>query len=110
MADQKALVTLKDGTKITVDDLSQLSQYSARQDLDSISFFGGDDTPQQAVQPMPRRFLRIANSCWLLTPLILRQTTYFPPCERGKRMGRVRVLRCGQRFAELTIRMVTFPD
>jgi HPt (histidine-containing phosphotransfer) domain-containing protein len=43
MADQKALVTLKDGTKIIVDDLSQLSKYSDRQDLDSISFFGDDE-------------------------------------------------------------------
>lgn len=45
MAEQKALVTLKDGTKITVDDLSQLSQYSDRQDMDSITFFGDDETP-----------------------------------------------------------------
>jgi hypothetical protein len=45
MADQKALVTLKDGTKITVDDLSQLSQYSDRQDMESITFFGDDETP-----------------------------------------------------------------
>ena len=54
MADQKALVTLKDGTKITVDDLSQLSQYSNRQDLDSISFFGDDEIqqPQQLVGPI----------------------------------------------------------
>jgi len=43
MADQKALVTLKDGTKITVDDLSQLSQYSDRQDMESIAFFGDDE-------------------------------------------------------------------
>jgi hypothetical protein len=50
MADQKALVTLKDGTKITVDDLSQLSQYSNRQDLDSISFFGDDDLTAAAKQ------------------------------------------------------------
>ncbi len=45
MAEQKALVTLKDGTKITVDDLSQLSQYSDRQDMDSITFFGDDEAP-----------------------------------------------------------------
>jgi hypothetical protein len=45
MADQKALVTLKDGTKITVDDLSQLSQYSDRQDMESITFFGDDEAP-----------------------------------------------------------------
>jgi len=48
MADQKALVTLKDGTKITVDDLSQLSQYSDRQDMESITFFGDDEAPVTA--------------------------------------------------------------
>lgn len=42
MADQKALVTLKDGTKIEVTDLAELSKYSNRQDLDSISFFGDE--------------------------------------------------------------------
>jgi hypothetical protein len=44
MAEQKALVTLKDGTKIEVKDLSELSKYSDRQDLDSISFFGDEQT------------------------------------------------------------------
>ncbi len=48
MAEQKALVTLKDGTKITVDDLSQLSQYSDRQDMESITFFGDDEVPVTA--------------------------------------------------------------
>jgi phage tail tape-measure protein len=48
MAEQKALVTLKDGTKITVDDLSQLSQYSDRQDMESITFFGDDEAPVAA--------------------------------------------------------------
>jgi hypothetical protein len=43
MADQKATVTLKDGTKIILDDLSEISKYSDRQDLDSISFFGDDE-------------------------------------------------------------------
>jgi hypothetical protein len=43
MAEQKALVTLKDGTKITVDDLSQLSQYSDREDMESITFFGDEE-------------------------------------------------------------------
>jgi hypothetical protein len=42
MAEQKALVTLKDGTKIEVTDLAELSKYSERQDLDSISFFGDE--------------------------------------------------------------------
>jgi hypothetical protein len=42
MADQKALVTLKDGTKIEIKDLAELSKYSDRQDLDSISFFGDE--------------------------------------------------------------------
>lgn len=50
MSDQKALVTLKDGTKITVDDVSQLSQYSNRQDLDSISFFGDNDALDAGTQ------------------------------------------------------------
>ena len=40
---QQAVVTLKDGTKISIDDLSQLGQYSSRQDLESISFFGGEE-------------------------------------------------------------------
>lgn len=40
---QKALVTLKNGTKISIDDLSQLGQYSSRQDLESISFFGDEE-------------------------------------------------------------------
>jgi hypothetical protein len=42
MAEQKALVTLKDGTKIEIKDLAELSKYSDRQDLDSISFFGDE--------------------------------------------------------------------
>lgn len=42
MAENKPTVTLKDGTKITLDDPSQISQYSNRDDLDSITF-GGDD-------------------------------------------------------------------
>ena len=40
---QQAVVILKDGTKISIDDLSQLGQYSSRQDLESISFFGEDE-------------------------------------------------------------------
>jgi len=47
MADQKAIVTLKNGNKITVDDLSQLQQYSNRGDLDSISFFGDDEAADE---------------------------------------------------------------
>ena len=43
MADQKALVSLKDGTKIEITDLAELSKYSERQDLDSISFFSPDE-------------------------------------------------------------------
>jgi hypothetical protein len=43
MADQNALVTLKDGTKIEIKDLSELSKYSDRQDLESISFFNPDE-------------------------------------------------------------------
>jgi len=40
---QQAVVTLKDGTKINIEDLSQLGQYSSRQDLESISFFGDEE-------------------------------------------------------------------
>jgi hypothetical protein len=54
MADQKALVTLKDGTKIEVTDLAELSKYSDRQDLDSISFFGDNDAPpMESTAPAP---------------------------------------------------------
>lgn len=42
MAENKPTVTLKDGTKITLDDPSQIAQYSNREDLESI-MFGGDD-------------------------------------------------------------------
>jgi hypothetical protein len=52
MADQKALVTLKDGSKIEVTDLAELSKYSDRQDLDSISFFG-DEAPMESAAPAP---------------------------------------------------------
>ena len=44
MADKLATVSLKDGTKIEITDLAELSKYSERQDLDSISFFG-DEQP-----------------------------------------------------------------
>ena len=47
MADAKAIVTLKNGNQITIDDLSQLQQYSNRQDLDSISFFGDDEAADE---------------------------------------------------------------
>jgi hypothetical protein len=54
MAEQKALVTLKDGTKIEVTDLAELSKYSDRQDLDSISFFGDNDAPpMESAAPAP---------------------------------------------------------
>ena len=49
MADQKATVTLKDGTKIEVTDLAELSKYSDRQDLDSISFFNPDEAADAGV-------------------------------------------------------------
>lgn len=42
MANQSAVVTLKDGTQIVVDDIAKLQDYSDRQDLESISFFGDD--------------------------------------------------------------------
>ena len=43
MSDQKPVVTLKNGTKIKLDDPSEISKYSDRQDLESISFFGDDE-------------------------------------------------------------------
>ena len=43
MADQKPVVTLKDGTKIKLEDPSEIAKYSDRQDLESISFFGEDE-------------------------------------------------------------------
>lgn len=57
MADNKPTVTLKDGTKITLDDPSQIAQYSNREDLDSITFGGDDDLPladvKEAAAPAP---------------------------------------------------------
>jgi hypothetical protein len=46
---QQAVVTLKDGTKINIEDLSQLGQYSSRQDLESISFFGEKEVADAGV-------------------------------------------------------------
>ena len=46
---QQAIVTLKDGTKINIEDLSQLGQYSSRQDLESISFFGDEEVADAGV-------------------------------------------------------------
>ena len=46
---QQAVVTLKDGTKINIEDLSQLGQYSSRQDLESISFFGDEEVADAGV-------------------------------------------------------------
>lgn len=43
MAESKPVVTLKDGTKITLDDISQIGQYSNRTDLESIAFFGEEE-------------------------------------------------------------------
>lgn len=48
MAESKPTVILKDGTKIILDDLSEIAKYSDRQDLDSISFFGDDQTTADA--------------------------------------------------------------
>lgn len=56
MAEPKPTVTLKDGTVITLDDPSQISQYSGRDDLDSISFGGDDAAPageKAAAMPAP---------------------------------------------------------
>lgn len=44
MASQSAVVTLKDGSQIIVKDVADLENYSDREDLESISFFG--DTNQ----------------------------------------------------------------
>lgn len=52
MAESKPTVTLKDGTVITLDDPSQIAQYSNREDLESITF-GGEEAPQEKVTPMP---------------------------------------------------------
>lgn len=49
MAESKPVVTLKDGTKITLDDISQISQYSGRADLESIAFFGEEETADAGV-------------------------------------------------------------
>lgn len=46
---QQAVVTLKDGTKINIEDLSQLGQYSSRQDLESISFFGDEEVADSGI-------------------------------------------------------------
>jgi len=43
MPESKPVVTLKDGTKITLDDVSQIAQYSNRTDLESIAFFGEEE-------------------------------------------------------------------
>ena len=57
MAESKPKVTLKDGTKITLDDPSQIAQYSNREDLESITFGGDDDLPladvKEAAAPAP---------------------------------------------------------
>jgi hypothetical protein len=44
---EKAIVTLKDGTKITLNDPSEIAKYSDRQDLDSVSFFGDDEAAKE---------------------------------------------------------------
>jgi len=49
MAESKPTVTLKDGTKITLDDPSQIAQYSNRQDLDSITFGGEEEATDAGV-------------------------------------------------------------
>jgi hypothetical protein len=56
MADKIATVSLKDGTKIEITDLAELSKYSDRQDLDSIAFFGDEGTsapPMESAVPAP---------------------------------------------------------
>jgi len=50
MTDKKTTVTLKDGTKITLDDPSQIAQYSNRDDLESITFGGDDEAADAGVE------------------------------------------------------------
>jgi hypothetical protein len=44
MANQSAIVTLKDGSQIIVNDVADLQNYSDREDIESISFFGDANT------------------------------------------------------------------
>lgn len=53
MAESKPTVTLKDGTKITLDDPSQIAQYSNREDLESITFGGGEEDLPIPEMPAP---------------------------------------------------------
>lgn len=53
MAESKPTVTLKDGTKITLDDPSQIAQYSNREDLESITFGGEEDDLAIPEMPIP---------------------------------------------------------
>jgi hypothetical protein len=50
MADQKPVVTLKDGTKISLEDPSEIAKFSDRQDLESISFFGEDEIVDAGIE------------------------------------------------------------
>lgn len=68
MAESKPTVTLKDGTKITLDDPSQIAQYSNREDLESITFGGDDDLPladvkeAAATAPVPAALINASLS------------------------------------------------
>ena len=53
MAESKPTVTLKDGTKITLDDPSQIAQYSGREDLESITFGGEEEDLAIPEMPVP---------------------------------------------------------
>jgi hypothetical protein len=53
MAESKPTVTLKDGTKITLDDPSQIAQYSNREDLESITFGGEEEDLVIPEMPVP---------------------------------------------------------
>lgn len=53
MAESKPTVTLKDGTKITLDDPSQIAQYSNREDLESITFGGEEEDLAIPEMPVP---------------------------------------------------------
>jgi hypothetical protein len=53
MAENKPTVTLKDGTKVTLDDPSQIAQYSNREDLESITFGGEEEDLIIPEMPVP---------------------------------------------------------
>lgn len=53
MSQEKAILKFKDGSEITVDDLTELQKYAERKDLDSVSFFGGEQEKLEQAKIMP---------------------------------------------------------